>query len=1003
MKAAFPVLLVFTLAAFVQAGPVIRNDLRGLDAIARDHTAQVLEGKGILLPGPEPYAEDRGIVLFGLPDDDWPALFRLGLAGVWDHGFLVYPFSVRTDDETGERMFFNSAGSVIGSVSPVSAAWPSSGFRAWFGLAAFGAIPAERELSHYVSRYVLVHESDAEAYRAALHEISVATKVSRAPSRRNTSARDLDHLRITDFSVVSNGCLLTAAWPASLSVSGGLDLWASTSLTTRTWNRASAYVVSSSPQSRTLFLPTNAIPGFIDLEHWHLHGETCTATTNVVASPLDPGVLLTNVVYACSHRMPQQAAFFRIARRTDQDGDGVDDAAEILQYGSSPESWDSDGDGLPDFWEIAMGLDPSRTDGANGANGDPDGDQVPNWEEFVYMTDPWLADSDRGGKSDREEIDTGLNPNDSDDDDSPGGDVVSVMISFGDGSGTHSEIWQLDVDAAERSLPIRCLISPTGRAVAFPVKFARGRAYRLSLAHLHSIREHPDYDWSLQVDGWPKTLTGMVPESEARFVTLADKRILLVNPDGLMGELNEPSGTVNRAVSDGTYIDVFDLDIEKSRYRAQVGTNATFRVSLTNPDTPAIWRIESGPARLSTTEGSYARSTCITNTGGIWVAPGNVLQTSVLTAVYPNTTGVVETASIVPIRIELSPITRQTDPGSGRLYNPAAVAATSNGLFKIIVDAPSDAPVPDSEIVWRAKDCSSSDLWFENGGHGRVAVAHVSTDEAIRTAEIAITDFVGPNPEIKLQAYADFRTVPVRFVIARSDLGDYPGEMSQSELHAQLRNWLSVSCREYEQVAVRFVDAGPHCEILDTETLLCLQDDYTRLQNAFSEIQDSNCVKVLVLSSLYEGEEPIYGGFTYIGIREGHRILFGVAIPGLSPASVFSHEMGHCCGLTDIYSGAELLLQNIDTDCHSVAEMKFQSPMVPKDGTGTHLFYDSGLRVSSIVSRVLMHGEQDANDTGFYDIPLGKLYGVGLGADQTFSNGMVSVGNENLDTSWRSQ
>jgi hypothetical protein len=69
-----------------------------------------------------------------------------------------------------------------------------------------------------------------------------------------------------------------------------------------------------------------------------------------------------------------------------------------------PNTIDSDGDGLPDWWEIDNGLDPYDPTGDNGADGDLDGDGLTNREEFEYNTDPTNVDTDGDGLTDGEEV-----------------------------------------------------------------------------------------------------------------------------------------------------------------------------------------------------------------------------------------------------------------------------------------------------------------------------------------------------------------------------------------------------------------------------------------------------------------------------------------------------------------------------------------------------------------------------------------------------------------------
>lgn len=67
---------------------------------------------------------------------------------------------------------------------------------------------------------------------------------------------------------------------------------------------------------------------------------------------------------------------------------------------NDPDATDVDGDGLPDNWEVAHGLDPNDPTGENGAWGDPDLDGLNNRAEYLAGTDPWNSDSDGDGIGD---------------------------------------------------------------------------------------------------------------------------------------------------------------------------------------------------------------------------------------------------------------------------------------------------------------------------------------------------------------------------------------------------------------------------------------------------------------------------------------------------------------------------------------------------------------------------------------------------------------------------
>ena len=115
-----------------------------------------------------------------------------------------------------------------------------------------------------------------------------------------------------------------------------------------------------------------------------------------------------------------------MSQAVDSDEDGLSDKLEETQYGTDPEKWDTDNDGMSDGWEVQHGLNPldngesddievdatqndppgeaqieneteSWPDPNQGPNGDPDRDGLTNQAEQELGTDPQRADSDNDG------------------------------------------------------------------------------------------------------------------------------------------------------------------------------------------------------------------------------------------------------------------------------------------------------------------------------------------------------------------------------------------------------------------------------------------------------------------------------------------------------------------------------------------------------------------------------------------------------------------------------
>lgn len=162
----------------------------------------------------------------------------------------------------------------------------------------------------------------------------------------------------------------------------------------------------------------------------------------------------------------------------DSDGDGVSDDCEEFFGTDATDPFDTpdseaDCDGLTDLQECALGTDPCFFD--TDRDGIPDGDEVNNG------SDPNNPDTDGDGTNDGDEIDQGSDPNDPSDNGDPPDldDVVDVTLSIGDHSGSHSEMWAMNIGDISLRAP------GYGEVITRVFTFRRGEQYDISRSSRH--------------------------------------------------------------------------------------------------------------------------------------------------------------------------------------------------------------------------------------------------------------------------------------------------------------------------------------------------------------------------------------------------------------------------------------------------------------------------------------------------------------------------------------
>jgi pimeloyl-ACP methyl ester carboxylesterase len=185
----------------------------------------------------------------------------------------------------------------------------------------------------------------------------------------------------------------------------------------------------------------------------------------------------------------------------DPDNDGLTNLEEMA-IETHPNKWDTDGDLLPDGWEVKHELDPLAE---NNIHTDFDNDDLDLFDEYRYGTDPTKQDTDGDGAKDGDEVphSPGSNPNDASDYANKT-NCVTMWLTVGDPSGSHSERWKFDVfeESTPRKSVYHHVNDKWGTVSSNGYSLVKGKSYTYEINWIDTAPDkEKDYDWQALING----------------------------------------------------------------------------------------------------------------------------------------------------------------------------------------------------------------------------------------------------------------------------------------------------------------------------------------------------------------------------------------------------------------------------------------------------------------------------------------------------------------------
>ena len=271
----------------------------------------------------------------------------------------------------------------------------------------------------------------------------------------------------------------------------------------------------------------------------------------------------------------------------DGDYDGLTNLEEY-QYGTDPTQPDTDGDGLNDGWEIQYGwsaLVNNLSDGSasNDPNADAEQDGLTNSQEEQIGTNPLSADTDGDGFSDLLEEQSGTSGTSGTS--KPGGagsspndpPIVTVSVTFGDHSGSHSEKYRVILEplVSDPNGSKRFRTNQNyGQTQTSTFNLPAGARYRVTLAHVAS---DPIYQGTPKPD-YDYTLNFAINNAASNIA------LVMEDSEGILGQHDESetffAAGKSAILNVGWLASLADVTTPTNQRRTKIGVGETGIITL---------------------------------------------------------------------------------------------------------------------------------------------------------------------------------------------------------------------------------------------------------------------------------------------------------------------------------------------------------------------------------------------------------------------------------------